>query len=149
MSLLFSVYSREAFHEFILPPVNNSDYSLVLHKDVFSFQKDIPLKLEVRNNSWFLYSTDRVIFQGTGHARNSVQLHDKDVLKLKTAADEDITIFVKEKKTLLAGYEKYGLDGKNQIRIGRNPENDIVYNNYNMVSAEHAVLRRQGVAWFI
>ena len=41
MSMILSVHSSKAFQEFLLPAVNNSEYSVFLDNDIFSLPRDI------------------------------------------------------------------------------------------------------------
>ena len=45
MAILLSIYTKTAFREERLPIINNSDYSIVLDKDIYGIKKDITILL--------------------------------------------------------------------------------------------------------
>ena len=47
MSVILSVYSKNAFKEFVLPAENDTEVTLLLEYSMFQIRKDIALKLEV------------------------------------------------------------------------------------------------------
>lgn len=52
MGLVIAVYTKEAFKEYVVPAVNNADYSIVLNKNYFNLRSDISLDFEVINEVW-------------------------------------------------------------------------------------------------
>ena len=50
MGLVIAVYTKEAFKEYVLPAINNADYSLVINKDVFNLRKDRNNRLRKQKN---------------------------------------------------------------------------------------------------
>ncbi|MBP5291744.1 MAG: hypothetical protein J6Y90_03915 [Lachnospiraceae bacterium] len=59
MSTIITVYSHDAFKRYLLPAINDADYSLLLAESLFNIAKDIELKMEVRDNNWyFVFSED-------------------------------------------------------------------------------------------
>ena len=52
MSLVISVYSREAYREFLLPSINNADHSMVLHRSFFGLKEDLSIRLEILDGIW-------------------------------------------------------------------------------------------------
>ena len=52
MNIVLSVYTKSAFKEYILPSLNNSDYSIVLYKDYFHIHEDVCLELEILDYEW-------------------------------------------------------------------------------------------------
>ena len=54
MSIILSAYVQNAFCEFLLPAVNNTDTQIVLKKNIFAFSEDVILELEVVEKEWFI-----------------------------------------------------------------------------------------------
>ena len=52
MGMIVSVYTKEYFHEFVLPPINNSDYTLNIYRNRFKLREDISVQLEVIDDCW-------------------------------------------------------------------------------------------------
>lgn len=42
MGLVIAIYTKEAFKEYVLPAINNEDYSLVMNKNIFNLRRDVP-----------------------------------------------------------------------------------------------------------
>lgn len=149
MSLQLSVYTKEAYGEYLLPPLNNADHTIVLYKDFYALSNNITLGLEVKNHEWVLRPSDDYHLSAAPKDTKEIPVADGGVLRIKTTANEDITIFVQNKPIVLAAYKKYKLNNKDKILIGRNHDNNICFNNNNMTSALHAVLIRQADHWVI
>ena len=54
MGLIISVYTKEAFREYLLPAINNADYSLTLHKSFYGLRNDLRISLEIIEGEWKL-----------------------------------------------------------------------------------------------
>ena len=50
MNTVISVYTAKAYKEFVLPNINNSNYSVILEKDVYSLSKDIVINFDIIEN---------------------------------------------------------------------------------------------------
>ncbi len=145
MGFVLSIYSKKAFQEFLLPAVNNAEHSIILDADIFSLEKDVDIKMEVIENSWrFLPSDDYRIENTLSHKEYfDTGIRDGDLLTLVWRGNEYISIMADESADSFNVYEKFDIRGVSEIRIGRNDACDIVYNTRNLISGEHAVIRRQ------
>lgn len=138
MSLVLSVYSKGAFKEYILPSLNNSDYSIVLYNDYFQIAEDFKLELEVLDNEWkFKKNSGYTINIGDAVYKGET-LTDSDILQIKTRNNEDISIIVKNIEDSFNAYKKFRLRNISEINIGQSSKCDIVYNNLGMISHDHA-----------
>ena len=54
MSMILSIYSVNAFKEFLLPSINNADHTITLQKEFFDLKDDLAIKLEVLDGIWKL-----------------------------------------------------------------------------------------------
>ena len=52
MSMVLSIYTKDAFKEFLLPSLNNADYTITFYRDYFHLQEDIQLRLEILDGIW-------------------------------------------------------------------------------------------------
>ena len=52
MGLVIAIYTKEAFKEYVLPAINNADYSLVMNKNIFNLRRDVRLEFEVISDVW-------------------------------------------------------------------------------------------------
>lgn len=142
MSITVSFYSESAFKEFILPPERNADYSIILRENYFGFQDDIKIKMEVISGEWSIKRTRQYTIVQEEYQRKSVILKDQAVITLYTIYQDKIYMFIRYMEEILYAYKKYTLSGVNNICIGKNVENDICYDFRNMVSKEHAEIRK-------
>jgi S-DNA-T family DNA segregation ATPase FtsK/SpoIIIE len=147
MSLVLSIYTKESFKEYILPSINNSDYTIVLYKDYFHLSNDLQIELEVMDECWYIKkSLDYVIDTDT---HKGYILKNKDILKLKNKSGEEISIIVKKVENTFMSYPKYKLKNITLISIGKDQTNDIVYNYLGMVSKNHAEIIKSGNSYKI
>ena len=49
---VLSVYSQNAYKEYLLPAVIDADYELILHKDLFGLQEDLSVPMENLDGKW-------------------------------------------------------------------------------------------------
>ena len=148
MAIILSVYTNSAFREIRLPIVNNSNYTVVLHKNIYGLAKDIILKLEVINEEWVFIedSAYSIMKENEGYERKRLQ--DKDVLKVYTE-NELISIVVRKVRQAFHIFKKYTLANIRTITIGKNVSNTICYDYSGLVSREHAVLTKTSDGWQI
>lgn len=130
MSLVLSVYYRDAFREFLLPAVDNADYGVILPKDVFGLAEDYELKLEILSGVWRLRQ---------GKYRGKA-LRDGEVLRIP-AGGRSLSVLVREVAGRIHSYRKYRLGDRETVTVGKGAENDICYDFRNLVSRRHAVIR--------
>ncbi|MCI9464355.1 MAG: type VII secretion protein EssC [Lachnospiraceae bacterium] len=142
MSMILSVHSSKAFQEFLLPAVNNSEYSVFLDNDIFSLPRDIELSMEIIENCWYFTSSDNYRMEDTISHEGCFgrTLKDGDLLTVILPGNEHISIMVDEMESSFKVFEKYDIQEINAITVGRNENNDICYNTRKLVSGEHAVI---------
>jgi S-DNA-T family DNA segregation ATPase FtsK/SpoIIIE len=149
MNIILSVYTKIYFKEFLLPALNNSDYEVVLQKTIFQLNSDLHLKLEVLDNQWSIKEDDAyVINKGNIKYRNDY-LSNNDILQLSTKYKENITIIVKYVPNCFHVYKKYKLNNIDKISIGRDSNNDIIYNYLGLISANHAQIVKKNESYYI
>lgn len=144
MSMLLSVYSTKAFQEFLLPAVNNAEHMIILDGDIFSLDADIQLHMEVIENRWYFLPDEGCAMEYTASHKTYVgaPLEDGDLLTLILPTQEYISFMVDETELSFKVFEKYDIQGVEEITVGSGDENDIVYNTRSLVSGIHAMLRR-------
>lgn len=52
MGIILSIYSENAFKEYLLPAVVNEEYSIILEQNIFNLNKDMKLNLEISEYRW-------------------------------------------------------------------------------------------------
>lgn len=153
MSIVLSVYSKNALKEFVLPSVNNTEASLLLDRHVFQIQEDYRLALEVLDGNWYFCKTvwDRIY---TGEKRyEGKKLKDQDSYTILTEKNELLAIVIQVKESSFSVYSKFSLDGVSKITIGNSSDKTMVcsrnYDHAQLISRNHAMLRKEGAGWVL
>ena len=148
MAVILSVYTNTAFREIRLPMINNSDYTMILHKNLYGLNKDLVLRLENINDEWQFMEDHAysIIKDNSNYERNNLQ--DKDVLKVYTDK-EIISIVIRKTDQVFYVFRKFSIRDQSNIHIGKNDTNDICYSYAGLVSREHAVMTKNAEGWII
>lgn len=151
MSIVLSIYSVKAFKEFLLPAVNNEEYSIILNRDIFRLSKDIKLDLEIVNKEWsFLESEDYQVKEAqTGLDYIGRKLCNNDLLRINLPENELLSVMVEETADSFSVFEKYDIRNCDKIMIGKGEENHIQYDRLNLISKVHAILHKNGERFII
>lgn len=143
MSLVLLVYSEHAFKEYLLPSMDNADYSLLLRKDIFRIDNNLEVKLEVIDHSWhFVRSNEYSLMKETKDYFDEA-ICNQDVIKMTLESGQCLTIVVRQVKNYFSVYEKFVLEGQDKITIGKNKENVICFDELGVISRHHASLVRK------
>lgn len=149
MGMIVAVYTEDVFKEFILPSINNADYSLVLHKGIFGLRKNLELKLENINERWRIKENKEYSIYRNNKKYTGEFLINEDYLSISTRESRLIKLTVHQVSSAFRPYTKYSLKNLKCITIGKNEENDIQYDYQGMVSKQHAVLKWEDAGWII
>ena len=152
MSIVLSVYSKNAFKEFVLPAVNNTEVTLLLEHYIFQIRSDIQLKLEVLDGEWYFQDMEERIYANSkGYGGNS--LADQDTYTLVSKNKEELAIMVSVVESSFTVYDKFSLKGINRVSVGAAVENAITYSAFyggaQIISGRHAELSRQQEHWVL
>ena len=58
MNTILTIYSHNAFKRFLLPAINNADYSILLTERLFDIPGNLELALEVRDDKLYFKPSD-------------------------------------------------------------------------------------------
>ncbi len=146
MNFVFLVHTTQAYKKYLLPSVNNTDYTIVLKKEIFNFSSDLEIKLENIEGNWFFTQTDTYILYDSITKENYFQraIQNQDLLSINAPGYETINILIQQKASSFHVFSKYDIRYTDNITIGKNESNDIQCNILNLISREHAVIRRNG-----
>ena len=75
MSVVLTVYSQNAYKEFVLPSIHNAEMKLHISAKMFRLRKDIELCLERMDNQWYLCASSDYIYENEGEKDAPVMLH--------------------------------------------------------------------------
>ncbi|SFB82492.1 type VII secretion protein EssC [Butyrivibrio sp. YAB3001] len=154
MSTIITVYSHNAFKGFLLPAINDADYSILLVESLFNIPQNIELKLEISDNRWFFApSDDYDIELLTGNGDCYLQSLDEFVqfgnneFRLLQDKKHILSLSINISDDYFSVYEKYDLqDVTSEITIGRNESSTICFGMYGkqLVSSCHAKIYQSG-----
>lgn len=145
MGIVISVYTREAFKEYVVSSVNNADYSIVLNKQYFQMREDISLDFEVINGVWKIKcSKSYRIYVDKKEIQEKTVLNDEQMLQIVTNDRKQMYLMVRVQDTIFHAYEKYDVSRVGRITIGQGEQNIIGYDYHHLISKEHAEIIRKG-----
>ena len=141
MGVILSAYTTESFREFLLPAESNIDHTIVLSHAVFGLSGDLNIFLDNLSGTWRICPCDGYsVFEGTEKSDSPLPLKEGDLYRIVTGEEEVISLLVTKMENPVVPYRRYMAEPGREIRIGRDPECDIVYSRLNLVAREHAVL---------
>ncbi|NBH71646.1 type VII secretion protein EssC [Clostridiaceae bacterium] len=148
MSIVLSVYTKNAYKEFQLPASNNADYEIGISARFFRLKEDLTLRLEAVDGSWRLrhsraYSLKMQDGDPYGYLKSD------DIIQIVTWLEEAVTLVVTQRESTFEVLNKYSITSLSQVTIGAAPENDIRYRFLDLVSRRHAVLKKDRGQWTI
>ena len=149
MSLVLIVYSEHAFKEYLLPSTDNSDYALLLRKDIFCIPNNLEVKLEVIDQSWHFLSSDAYVLMKDAQEYSGQEIKNQDVIKMTLNSGQCLTIVARESKKYFSVYEKFDLSGQREITIGKSKENLICFDDLGVISRQHAKIVQKGTYYVI
>lgn len=147
MGLVIAVYTKEAFKEYVMPAINNADYSITLNKQYFRLRYDFKLEFEVIGDVWRLKPSDAAdILLGEKPVRESRILEGDQVYQVHTRGGQSIAVMVRACKSVFSAYEKYDIRRLRRITIGDGEDNLICCSSreQRLISHDHAEITRSG-----
>ncbi len=132
------LYSAAAFHQEVLPAINNSDFVIRLASEQFEFEDDVWLDLEVIENYWYLnWEQDRY------------QLKQDEFLKVRSGHGDVLSLITRVEPAISWCGRKYGLPKCQPITIGSSADSLIYYDAFRLISASHAVISFVGTGYLL
>lgn len=137
---VISFYGQQAFQKFLLPPVNNADYEIVLYSDIFGIQDDLSLLFENMEGFWRVPEIEGYSLIKGKDNYFGCTIRENDIVQLRTEKGDKLTMLVYSTATPFEVYRKYSLENLRHISIGKTPSCDICYDYFGLVSSDHAHL---------
>ena len=150
MNTVISVYSENAYKEYVLPSENNLETQLILKKELFGLKENVPLRLEVLNHEWS-FMTGKYHIYKNGTAYKGERLKEQDGYVIYTETQEKLHLIVKEEAAFLSEYDKYSLKHISELTVGSGKSEiqySYIYQERQCVSEVHLRLFRQGGEWY-
>lgn len=150
MSYKLSIYSANAFKEFLLPAIDNADSSITVSKTIFALAEDVIIPLEVLNGQWFIRKEGiSMVYTASGEKFSGQPLKNGDLLNLTLSNGQLLNMIVEEIEDSFVVYKKYDISNTELIRIGKNENCDIRYDFLNLISREHGSIRKNGNQYIV
>ena len=150
MGLVLSVYTQDAYKEYIMPALNNADYSIVLNKKFFQLKKDLEIYFEIIHDIWRIKPDDEYcILKEDTVASEILPLDDISTLTLLAEKDKKIILAFHSEDNYFGAYTKFDIRGINNITIGKNEDNMLQFDNQNRISRNHAEIICDGQNYYI
>lgn len=149
MSLVVLVYSEHAFKEYLLPSTDNTDYSLILRKDIFCMPDNLEIKMEVIDQKWRFVRDDQYNLLQQDRDYFDTPLRSHDIIKMVTSRGEHLTLVVRQVEKYFSVYEKFELKGHDKVTIGKHKENIICFDDLGVISRHHASILRRGKYYIV
>lgn len=143
MNMILMVYVKNAFKEFILPALDNANYSLVLHKEIFELEEDIDLSMEVVEQKWRFTANDYYNIKKGDILYFGTELTNGDVLDIVINGRQRATLIVWETTKSFQVFKKYDILGMSEITVGKEESNVIQYDFFGLISRKHARLYKK------
>lgn len=149
MNTILMVYVKDAYKEFILPAIDNADYVITLHKEIFYLEQDEEIYMEIIDQKWrFVESPDYSIKKKDESYFGKI-IQNGDVLELVKNHSQNISILVLQSRQSFQVFKKYDITKVSEITIGKEETNVIQYDFQNLMSRKHGRIFRKGEKFFI
>ena len=147
--MILMVYNKQICKEFLLPNIHNADYALTLEGQIFSFEKDLSLKLQNSQKGWELISTSDYDIRLMEEKETRHFLKGRDILNIKTQRGERFQIVVIDGELFFPVWKKYDINHMKEISVGKVEGNIIQYNYMDLLSLNHAGFIHQRDGWYV
>lgn len=144
MNLVLTIYGISAFKEYLLPSINNTNYSIVIEGALFEIGDDISLNLEVADKQWSVEKSEYYSLESDCEESNVYTLKNGDRKTIVFPSNYQLELIVSEVLSDALITKKYDIDALNQITIGRDKSNDISYDGMKLVGKFHAKIYKNG-----
>ena len=158
MSTVLTAYSHDAFKRFLLPAINNADYTVFISENLFNIRTSIELLMEVTDGYWSFTPVDEyevISFRDGsscfGRPFFTDGEHDDTLLALKINDEHILTLIISNSDTLFSFYQHYRLGGA-RVTIGRDHQTityDYLANGKSSLSSEHASILPTGDGYLL
>lgn len=139
MSMMLTGYSEHGCQEFILPEIDNTNYSVSLDHRLFRVPEDIDLHFDVVTGKWrFLRCSVNGTLLTKGIQPGDPLCSGNSIyISVGTA---QIAIIVTEFTASMDGFKKYRVPKSFQLLIGSDEDNHVVCSDNGFISRHHASL---------
>lgn len=150
MGYILMAYASGGYQEYMLPDIDNADYTILLDREVFGLRNSLELPLEIMDGVWrFVRKRDIRLRQRDGEDGFGKGLEDGLILNLSGEQEEHIALVTLQCGDSFPAFQKYDLLHINQITVGKDADSHICYDFAGFISWNHALLFRHGSRWVV
>ena len=150
MGLVIAVYTKEAYKEYVMPAINNADYSLVLNKNYFNLREDVCLDFEVINDIWKIKANKKYrIYLDKCELLGNTEIEGDQIYRILSCDKKQIILMPRISEEVFCAYTKYDIRRIGCITIGSDTRNLISHKGQRLISREHAEIVRKGSEYAI
>ena len=144
-TMIFMTFKSDAFREFFLPNIDNTDFFIFLDKKTFNLHRSLSIAFEVIDHEWFLLA-DKDAYEIVHHKKSveRMPICGRELVTIRTVKGEIIKGLTFKNDISLFPFFKISLTQVEELTIGKGSSNDIVYDFENLVSKCHCLLKRRG-----
>ncbi|MEE8815588.1 MAG: FtsK/SpoIIIE domain-containing protein [Lachnospiraceae bacterium] len=148
MSTILTVYSNQAFKRYLLPAINDADYSIGLSCELFQLSADLELKLEVTGGVWRYAPSDAYNLRSVADNKDSmrVSLTDAGAVRLLVDGNQVAALIARKTDTCFTLYTHCVLSGI--VTIGTDSSSTISLKS-KFLSPHHAAIEKVADVWHV
>ena len=149
MNIVLSVFTAKAFKEFILPNVDNTNYSILLEREIYGIDTDTTLRFDIIEGVWRILATPGCGYHLRIKDKKPERAKIENGMKFEVVCNDGtvIRVNVNESRSNFLQTTKYCIKSKS-ITIGSAQENDIVC-KASFISHSHAKISFVKDGWHI
>ena len=148
MSVILSAYTKNAFKEYVLPNIDNTNYKIVFESRIFGTSEDTEVNFDIIEQNWRILPGDGYTLDGASDF--GVALTDGTELNICCLDGTNIHVSVAYTEENYIYTRKFAIpSGVTQITIGSAEDNDIVCTGSKFLSRHHARLFLLPDGWYV
>lgn len=150
MSTVLTAYGNNAFKQFLLPAIDNADYSVILSSEMFGMDRDIDLRLEIIDGKWFFLFDEHYQLEDadSGNSCFEKEVYDGAIIRIVANGTYVISVIIRKIEEYFSSYDHYQLQDE-VVTIGSESSNTISYDYLNLISPKHAQIEKRESAIYV
>ncbi len=147
--MILMIYQKDSFKEYLLPNVNNTNYSILLEKEIFHLKKNIELCLDITQNQWSIQESPQYTVVSEGKVYKAKKIVPEEILHIKTEGKEQLEGIAVEHTPVFPVFKKYDISRMVEITIGKDRGNMVSYQFMNLVSQSHCRIVKENGSFYV
>ncbi|MDO4648001.1 MAG: FtsK/SpoIIIE domain-containing protein, partial [Eubacteriales bacterium] len=150
MGVQITLFTKNYVRKYLLPPLSNGDYSLLLEKEALGLSRPYVLHLEVLRGIWRIHpGTDYEVVLESRFLKKPEELRTDGFFGIRLKEGVELSAGVRKVERVIRSFRKLRLTAEKEILIGRREECDVLCREQKQISGVHGVMRWAGGIWYI